>query len=64
MKARNGVALVLGSFLIVVGLCATTLVFLSAWSLLHGWPILVISIPAFVFGLVLFRFGRARNSKG
>ena len=57
MSFPTGCMALLASVLILLGGALTILIFLSGtWGLGHGYPILVVSIPLLIFGLLLLRF--------
>jgi hypothetical protein len=47
-------ALLLGAILVVIGLGITSLVcFSGKWGIMHGWPLLLLSVPALLLGIGL-----------
>ena len=59
----------LGSVLILLGGGVTLLTLLSGfragvWAIGHGYPILIVSIPLLIVGILLIRFLKRTNLKG
>lgn len=57
MNLTTGCLVLLGSVLILFGGGVTLSILGSGtWGLGHGYPILIVSMPLLVFGLLLLRF--------
>jgi len=62
MRPRHTLAVVFGVLLTLIGLAVSVVVCLSVWSLAHGWPLLLISIPVLLIGLALLHFASRRKN--
>ena len=65
-KMGRTLVLTIALIMAAIGIAVTGLICLSGiWGIMHGWPVLLVSIPLIVTGIYMFRLWlRAKGSSG